>query len=180
MGRLSKPTAVARSVILVSLLGAAAIASAQVRLRAAPAVAAPPATTAISHPVLPGAPSSNGLSSPFPASVTPPSVPGTSTGMGNVNEPGAPNTGQDVMEPQAVAVVGAGAYGTRGLTRPMPGGPISDVDIARSFMNADTDHDGDLTRGEAARLSILPLAFEEMDANHDDILTRSEYENAVR
>ncbi|HVZ42553.1 MAG TPA: EF-hand domain-containing protein [Ramlibacter sp.] len=162
--------------------------------------AAPPPRTAqsvapISRPVLPGAPSANGLASPFPPSVTPPSVPGTSTaggaavgestGMnGTATAPAVAGTaGATVIETppsSSVAVTGAGAYGSRGAVRPMPAGPINDVDIARSFLNADTDHDGELTRGEAARLSLLPLTFEEMDANHDDILTRSEYEAAVR
>ena len=59
-------------------------------------------------------------------------------------------------------------------------GPISDVDIARSFLGADANRDGELTRAEAARLTLMPLPFEDMDLNRDGILSRSEYEEGVR
>jgi len=33
---------------------------------------------------------------------------------------------------------------------------------------------------DSQKLTIKPYTFEEMDADHDGIVTRSEYENAVR
>ena len=161
----------------------------QVQPRAQPAPPAP--TTAIASRPLPGAPSASGLPSPFPPAAPSIAVPGTSaTGTFAPQDvtavpPSSIGTG---MEAQAADmqytapstnVMGAGAYGTRGMSRPMAG-PVSDVDIARSFMMADGNRDGELSRAEATRLTILPLSFEEMDANHDDRLTRSEYEEAVR
>lgn len=59
-------------------------------------------------------------------------------------------------------------------------GPISSVDIARSFLGADANRDGELTRAEAARLTIFPVPFEEMDLDRDGILSRSEYDDGVR
>ena len=50
--------------------------------------------------------------------------------------------------------------------------------IRQSFELADTNSDGQLTRAEAQRLSILPRSFEEMDGNKDGILERAEYEAA--
>jgi hypothetical protein len=123
----------------------------------------------------PGAPSPNGLSSPFQPQLPSLAVPGTSA-TGTV-EPD--NAGLDPANYPDTAVMGAGPYGSRGLTRPGTG-PYSNVDIARSFIQADANRDGELTRVEATRLAILPITFEEMDANHNDILTRSEYEDAVR
>lgn len=139
---------------------------------------APPAPTPIANPVLPGAPSASGLASPFPPSVPTLGVPGTSA-TGTM-APGAPVTDDLAGLAPDTSVMGAGAYGTRGMTRTAAPGPVTDVDIARSFLGADGNRDGQLSRAEAMRLAIMPLAFEEMDANHDDILTRSEYEDAVR
>jgi hypothetical protein len=69
--------------------------------------------------------------------------------------------------------MGAGAAAYRG--------PYSAVDITRAFMEADTNHDGDLSRGEAQRLSIfLPVPFDELDRNRDGLLSRFEYEDAFR
>jgi hypothetical protein len=73
----------------------------------------------------------------------------------------------------AAALATAQAGGSAGL-------PHTALEIARSFIGADANRDGELTRGEAQRLSILPYSFEEMDRNHDGVLTRSEYEESVR
>lgn len=120
----------------------------------------------------PGAPSPNGLASPFQPQLPSLFVPGTSAAgtapPENVSE--VPNT----------AVMGAGPSGPLGPTRVFAGANYTIVDIARAFIMADTDRDGELTRSEAARLTIMPLSFEEMDANHDNRLTRSEYEDSVR
>ncbi|NNU44707.1 hypothetical protein [Ramlibacter montanisoli] len=54
------------------------------------------------------------------------------------------------------------------------------MDIARSFFFADANHDGDLTRAEARRLSIGTMSFEEMDRNFDGLISRFEYEDSLR
>jgi len=59
-------------------------------------------------------------------------------------------------------------------------GPYTALQIAQSFLGADANRDGELTRAEAQRLSIMPYSFEEMDRNHDGILSRFEYEDGVR
>jgi hypothetical protein len=80
--------------------------------------------------------------------------------------------------------MGAGGYGVpAGPQYPGSGpapGPYTALQIAQSFLGADANRDGELTRAEALRLTIAPSSFEEMDRNHDGILTRSEYEDAVR
>jgi len=166
----------------VSLLAAAGVTQAQTagrQIGARPQPAPPPAIAPGANPVLPGAPSASGLASPFPPSVPTLAVPGTSA-VGTA-PPGTPPT--DLASDTSVlgaGPYGAGPYGTRGMTRISAPGPVTDVDIARSFLMADGNRDGELNRAEATRLSIMPLSFEEMDANHDDRLTRSEYEDAVR
>lgn len=159
------------------------------KIRVVPQPAAPAPTAAIANRPLPGAPSASGLASPFPPSASAPgvaAVPGTSA-MGTVPSGAAPSDinsglGDPGSTPQApdTTVMGAGPYGSRGIARAGGLGPLTALDIARSFLQADGNRDGELSRAEATRLSILPLTFEEMDANHDDRLTRSEYEDAVR
>lgn len=65
-----------------------------------------------------------------------------------------------------------------------PGGQgsssFSAADEARSFFFADANKDGELTRAEARRLSIATMSFEEMDRNFDGIISRFEYQDAVR
>jgi hypothetical protein len=81
----------------------------------------------------------------------------------NVMGAGAGNT---VAGPAQRNVGGAGGY--------------SAVDQARSFYFADANHDGELTRAEARRLSIATMSFEEMDRNFDQIISRFEYEDSLR
>lgn len=169
---------------LALLIGAAGVAQAQTtgQFRPSPQTA-PAAQGAVASRPLPGAPSANGLSLPAPpavalpaitgATVTGTSVPGMIEGNGSDIHSGIRN------EPFATNVMGAGAYGSRGIVRAGTTGPMTPQDVARSFIGADANRDGELTRAEATRLTILPLTFEEMDANHDDRLTRSEYENAL-
>jgi hypothetical protein len=78
--------------------------------------------------------------------------------------------------------MGAGGYGVpAGPQYPAMGaGPYTALQAAQSFIGADANRDGELTRAEAQRLTIMPSTFEEMDRNHDGILTRSEYEDALR
>jgi len=122
-----------------------------------------------------------GLQSPLPnpAGLPSPTIPnlaspGTAAGSPPVDTPVAPQT----------SVLGAAGYGGGAAARQVPmvtaAGPYTAVDIARSFIGADANRDGELTRAEALRLTIMPYTFEEMDRNHDGILTRSEYEDAFR
>lgn len=78
-------------------------------------------------------------------------------------------------------VLGAGATVPGPAQRTTSGaGGFSAVDIARSFFFADANHDGDLTRAEARRLSIGTMSFEEMDRNFDGQISRFEYEDSLR
>ena len=119
-----------------------------------------------------GAPSPSGLASPFPPQLPSLSVPGTS----------AVGTAPPENVPEAPITPGRGirAAGSPGPSHAAAGANYTVVDIVRAFIMADNDRDGELTRSEAARLTIMPLSFEEMDANHDNRLTRSEYEDSVR
>jgi hypothetical protein len=71
----------------------------------------------------------------------------------------------------AQTVAGGGAGGGAGF---------SAVDIARSFINADGNRDGELSRSEARRLTLAMQSFEEMDRNYDGVITRAEYEDGLR
>lgn len=169
------------SAIAMVVASAGVHAQSRGQLQASPQRTAPAANGAIANRPVPGAPSASGLASPFPPTLPSLAVPGTST-AGEL-APEANRTGADpglanAADASNTAVMGAGAYGSRGMTRGGTG-PVTAADVARSFLNADGNRDGDLTRAEAMRLSILPLTFEEMDADHNDILTRSEYENAL-
>jgi len=63
---------------------------------------------------------------------------------------------------------------------PPEAGPLTALQIAQSFLAADRNRDGELTPEEARQLTWVRGAFEDMDRNHDGILTRFEYEDAVR
>jgi hypothetical protein len=80
----------------------------------------------------------------------------------------------------ATQVLGAGPS-VPGPTQSLNGGAggYNATDLARSFFFADSNHDGDLTRAEASRLSIAPLSFEQMDRNFDGVISRFEYEDAT-
>lgn len=81
----------------------------------------------------------------------------------------------------ANAAMGAAGTGPSGAQRTPSGpGPYTPLQLAQSFLLADTNQDGQLTRAEAQRLSIMPMAFDEMDSNHDGVISRSEYENSTR
>jgi hypothetical protein len=79
------------------------------------------------------------------------------------------------------------AYGAYGAVSPSasasissPSLPITALQIAQSFLAADLNRDGELTRAEAQRLNLMPNSFEHMDRNYDGILSRFEYEDGVR
>ena len=114
---------------------------------------------------------------PIPPSSTPPTgttPPATGGGTGTFPNPLTPVT------PVATNVLGAGAT-VRGPAQDLGGaGGFSAHDQARSFFFADANKDGELTRAEAGRLSILTLPFEEMDRNFDGVITRFEYEDSLR
>lgn len=108
---------------------------------------------------------------------------------------GLPTTGTPAATPSDTLVVpqpystGGRAYGagagapttaSMGAMGAMGAGPYSAVQFAQSFLGADLNRDGELTRAEAQRLTIAPYSFEEMDRNRDGIITRFEYDDAVR
>jgi len=145
----------------------------------------------------PGAPSPTGLASPipnpagltsqFPAGLPPPAV--NVTGLPAPTDTVAPapvtaGGGRAVVTDVApqTTVMGAGGYGVPAGPQysSMGAAPYTALQIAQSFLAADANRDGELTRAEAQRLTILPATFEEMDRNHDGVLTRSEYEDALR
>ena len=61
----------------------------------------------------------------------------------------------------------------------LPAGRWTTAQVQQSFVLADANSDGQLSRAEAQRLAILPRPFEEMDADKDGSLAREEYEGAA-
>lgn len=145
---------------------------------AAPPVQSLPKPSGLESPI----PSPGGLTSQFPSGLPPPHLP-----TADVTPPVAPTppppftggggSGYPGAVPQT-SVMGAGGYGS---TRYICGsGPYTPLQIAQSFLSADANRDGELTRSEAHRLAIRPCSFEEADRDFDGILTRFEYEDSVR
>jgi hypothetical protein len=60
--------------------------------------------------------------------------------------------------------------------QPVPAARWTAEQIRQAFDLADSNSDGQLSRAEAQRLSILPRSFEDLDQNKDGVLSRSEYE----
>lgn len=77
-------------------------------------------------------------------------------------------------------VPGNGVARGPGQTVAMGNSGLNNVEIARAFIGADGNGDGELTRAEAARLRLALMSFEEMDRNFDGVITRSEYEDGMR
>jgi hypothetical protein len=140
-----------------------------------------------------GMPSPGGLASPAPASLTPPGAPSlTPPGSPNLSSPGtapgSPAIDAGIAQPitagggAGVFIVQSGAGGGTNVMggAPAPRGPLSAVDIARAFMDADINRDGELSRAEAQRLGTLPVPFDDLDRNHDGVLSRFEYDDAFR
>ena len=131
-----------------------------------------PSPTGLSSPV----PNPAGLNSQFPAGLPDPTLPA----------PAATPTANTPLPTDAGAVIpattmGAAGYGGVPASRRVAGTPpYTPVQIAQSFIGADANRDGQLTPVEAQRLTIMPSSFEEMDLNHDGVLTRSEYEDSLR
>ena len=78
--------------------------------------------------------------------------------------------------PPAPAAVQPGAAGPPAVPQPVPAAKWTAQQIRQAFDAADTDSDGQLSRAEAQRLSILPHSFEDLDQNKDGVLSRSEYQ----
>lgn len=110
--------------------------------------------------------------SPFPAGVPPLGGP---TATSTVTPAPALDTGGVAPAPVAMGVAAAGAGRTVGAGR-----PYTPIELARSFLLADTNRDGELSRAEAQGLLIMPMGFDEMDSNHDGVISRFEYEDATR
>ncbi len=52
-------------------------------------------------------------------------------------------------------------------------------DLARAFAWLDSDQDGNLSRSEAARVTNVARYFDAADTNHDTMLSRQEFDNAM-
>lgn len=115
--------------------------------------------------------------SPIPAGMPSP-TPGFPVGGGGVRVPSElPPT--DAGTIPATAVLGAGSSVRGPAQGPDGAGGFAAADIARSFFFADANHDGELTHGEARRLSIATMSFEEMDRNYDGVISRFEYDDSL-
>ena len=115
--------------------------------------------------------------SPFPAGLPPVTTPNLSAGR-----PTAPvdSTATSSIQVPNTSVAGGPGVPASRMTPGAGGGGYTAQQIAASFLGADLNRDGELTRAEAQRLTIMPYSFEEMDANHDGVITRFEYEDGVR
>jgi len=171
---------VVRTLGLFAALAGAAGAFAQTslpRIAQAPRPAAPAAVGSVgATPAAPIGPSASGLRSRFPAGLPTPIPAGaetTNTVVEGVVVDAVPAT-------QTMGAAGAGY--ARSAPQYVPGGSgiYTALDVARSFLGADANQDGELSRAESTRLALMPLSFEEMDRDHNNILTRSEYEDALR
>lgn len=108
-------------------------------------------------------------------------LPGTAANTGAGRGAGSNGSIGTPVPSVATNVMGAAGVTVRGPSQDFAGaGGFSAVDEARSFLFADANRDGELTRAEAARLSISTLPFEEMDRNFDGVITRFEYQDSLR
>jgi hypothetical protein len=191
--------ALTRLVAVGLVVASASAVQAQVRVQpsanTAPSAAARAATAG---------PNPAGLTSNFPAGITSGSgalvsrdpnaaAAAGAAGIGASNGTGAGMTGSTNVPAELLpADAGAAAapttvLGGAGSTVRGPGqrtaggaGGFTAVDSARSFFLADANHDGELTRSEAARLGIATMSFEEMDRNFDGVISRFEYDDSLR
>jgi glucose/arabinose dehydrogenase len=122
---------------------------------------------------------------PNPAGLAPPTVPNVaSPGVA----PGSPAIDAGIATPTVagggggVVVMQQSALGANAMgAGPSVRGPLSAVDIARAFFEADVNHDGQLSRAEAQRLSVpLGASFDDLDRDHDGFLSRFEYQDAFQ
>lgn len=153
----------------------------------APAMTSGAASTAAPNPTGPSSPITNtaDLPSRFPTGLSLPSAKPPDRSPTAVNTPPPKTPTGEPAEPAGVEpktpAVRASRYGQVESAAMSPvSGPYTALQIAQSFLGADANRDGELTPAEAERLTIMPYSFEDMDRNRNRILTRSEYEDAVR
>ncbi|RYY63098.1 MAG: EF-hand domain-containing protein, partial [Comamonadaceae bacterium] len=105
------------------------------------------------------------------------STPGGDAGPGTA----APGTGTGAAAGTAAAAGAAGQV-ARGPAQsvPLAASGLNPVEVARNFIQADSNRDGELTRAEAQRLGFAPSSFEEMDRDFDGVVTRAEYGDGMR
>lgn len=99
------------------------------------------------------------------------------TGPGLATVPG------DAIDTRVLGAGVAPGYGfVRGPQQTVPTGAlgINAVELARAFLGADRNGDGELSRSEAQRLSLGGLSFEEMDRDFDGVISRGEFEDGLR
>lgn len=187
----------------LALLASGALQAQVPKIRSATSTAPSASTQAAT-----AAPKPSGLRAPFPAGIatgsgaavsndpvasgaattTPDAVGASNTAAANFGRgmPTATDTTAGIVDSGAVntsVLGGPPAYGmARGPAQNVGrgSGGFSAVDIARSFLGADVNGDGELSRTETARLSIMLSTFEEMDRNYDGVISRSEYEDGLR
>jgi hypothetical protein len=174
--RFHLPLRHAGAAALAGLLAGGALA--QAKVIGQPNTRAPAAAVQAAPAVAPGAPAPAGLAStsPFPQGLPSPLPAPAGTPPGAMAQ-------QGTAAPAAVGGTGvAGGPGVPAGAQTVPSGNAgySTTQIALSFRQADANLDGELTRAEATRLTIMPLSFEEVDRNKDGILSRSEYEDGLR
>jgi hypothetical protein len=82
-----------------------------------------------------------------------------------------------VAQTTAPQAAPAGAQAALPSPAPAPAPPSrwTPAQIREAFQLADANSDGQLTRGEAQRLAIMPRSFEDTDLNKDGVLTLNEY-----
>lgn len=187
--------------VAVAVCAAAAASAAQAQTqRLSPGPAATPSASARAATATPNP---AGLRPQFPAGITSGSgaaqssdpiaastapVPANSAGTGSTGVAGGGGAViPSELPPSGAApdttVLGAGGPGVPGPAQPRLGGGaggFAAADTARSFFFADANHDGELTRAEARRLSIATQSFEEMDRNFDQVISRFEYDDSLR
>ena len=61
-------------------------------------------------------------------------------------------------------------------SQPVPSSRWTAAQIREAFQLADVNADGQLSRAEAQRLTIMPRSFEDADLNQDGALTLPEYQ----
>jgi hypothetical protein len=103
---------------------------------------------------------------------------GLATALFGAGMAAAQTTPTEPPAPGAVpaAPVAAAAAGPATGGQPLPSARWTAAQIRQSFNAADANGDGQLTRAEAQRLSVMPHSFEDMDQNKDGAVTRAEYE----